>query len=114
MLYEATGAPEYLDEAKATMAGLIPTDKSPLGWSRLFRATPPQEKNYLFSLMNVKDPEERQKILNRVPPEVAEILNIQWKDTDLRMENIENSDIYSKLPASPRREWIGWHPACLS
>jgi len=97
MLYQMTGDEQYLDEARGTMMGLLPSDKSGKGWTYMYRATPPQEKQHIVSFLQTTDPEERDNILKYVPAETGHLLETKWNAIDGRAIDM----VVSKQQVSP-------------
>lgn len=107
-LYDATGRDEYLEEARGTMAGIIPSDLSRESWSRFFRATPYMEKPYIMSFLKETDPGERQQIAKFMPDDVRAVLQAKWAKMDgLRADAVTSRVAMDKMP-SP--DWAGWSP----
>ena len=108
MLYEQTGNEEYLEEARSTMTGLIPTDLSRKSWSRFYRATPYLEKPFVIPFLQEKDPDERSEILKIVSPDVSNVLRIKWAKMDGLQEDLNVNERH--LREVPDPDWAGWSP----
>ena len=108
MLYEQTGHEDYLEEARATMTGLIPTDLSRKSWSRFYRATPYIEKPFVIPFLKEQDPLERKEILQSVSPDVGNVLRIKWAKMDGLRSDADTS--HRSLQPSPPPDWAGWSP----
>lgn len=108
MLYEVTGNEEYLEEARSTMYGLVPSDLSKNSYSRFYRATPYLEKPYVVAFLKETDPRERSEILKVVPQDVGEVLRTKWS----KMDGLYNNEEYSRAAVQPmpQADWAGWSP----
>jgi len=109
MLYNMTGDNSFLEEAKSTMTGLVPTDNSRASWGNMYRATPPQERPYIMAFISEDDITERANILRHVPEEVGDILKTKWAFRD----KVNYSTVLSKQATypMPSPDWLGWSPS---
>lgn len=103
-LYQETGDPEYLREAKSTVFGLS-NQSTP---KELYAATPKLERPFLWIFSQVEDEKERRDILKKVSPTMASILQTVWKRNDKTPGmNIEEYTSHNSLP---HQGWSGWRP----
>lgn len=107
-LYDATGKEEYLEEARGTMAGLVPSDLSRESWSRFYRATPYTEKPYIMPFLKETDKQERERIVQYVPDEVKSVLISKWA----KMDGLQSDSRISRVSMDkmPAPDWAGWAP----
>jgi len=114
-LYEQTGEREYDQEMSETMIGIDPFASGRDVFSNMYRATPTDERPYLFAFMGETDSGNREAISKMVSPGVRRVLESRWGTSDAKAR--QNQRDYEKSAELanffgdhylPPPEWVGW------
>ena len=120
-LYQMTGAEEYSKQASETMAGMNMADPTRTAYQNISRAVPYYVRPYIFAFMNETDKDERERIRDEVPPDVARLLDVRWAMSDkdrkravsLARSNKDATDLtsYFNKHHLPGEDSAMWHPS---
>ena len=73
----------------------------------ILAAVPDQYKDYFQSFMDVKDEDERKKILKKVPEYLRRPLQAAW---GMELSDVQSNKKYFKSHKLPNFAWRGWKP----
>jgi hypothetical protein len=118
-LHSLTGEPDYLRKAGETMTGLNPLGMTTAGWTSMYRSLPYAERPFFNAFMNTANPDERDRIVELMPEDVGNLLQIRWGINDGVRDRKALADFRSSQDVSrfigeegiPEVGWGGWAPA---